>query len=70
MDHRLKIIFSRRSIRRYTAEPVSDADVTSLLEAGMAAPSAANKKPWHFVTVTDPARLKAMANTLRRVMGS
>ena len=61
MDSRLKIIFSRRSIRRYTADPVSDADVTSLLQAGMAAPSAANKKPWHFVTVTDPGALKALA---------
>ena len=53
MDKRLEIIFSRRSIRRYTGEPVSEADVTSLLKAGMAAPSASNQKPWHFVVITD-----------------
>lgn len=61
MDSRLNIIFARRSIRQYTAEPVSQADIASLLEAGMAAPSASNKKPWHFVAVTDKARLKALA---------
>jgi nitroreductase len=62
MDKRLEIVFSRRSIRRYSDEPVSEADVTSLLEAGMAAPSASNRKPWHFVTVTDKDKLQALAD--------
>jgi nitroreductase len=53
MDERLQIIFSRRSIRKYTSEPISEADLTSLLEAGMAAPSAMNRRPWHLVAVTD-----------------
>lgn len=61
MDERLTIIFSRRSIRQYTAEPVSEADIQSLLEAGMAAPSASNRKPWHFVVVTDREMLAALA---------
>jgi len=46
-------IFARRSIRKYTSEPVSEADVTSLLQAAMAAPSASNRQPWHFVVVTE-----------------
>ena len=62
MDKRLNVIFSRRSIRRYTAELVSEADIASLLEAGMAAPSASNGKPWHFVVVTDQKKLKALAD--------
>jgi len=62
MDDRLKIIFSRRSIRVYTGEPVDEADIKSLLEAGMAAPSASNQKPWHFVVVTDKADLQALAD--------
>ena len=45
MDPRLDVLFARRSIRRYTGEPVTEAEVTSLLEAGMAAPSASNRKP-------------------------
>jgi nitroreductase len=62
MDPRLKSIFCRRSIRKYTAQPINKADTTSLLEAGMAAPSASNRKPWHFVTVTDRQTLQALAD--------
>jgi nitroreductase len=29
MDERLQIIFARRSIRQYTGQPVSEADITS-----------------------------------------
>ena len=62
MDERLRIIFARRSIRRYTGQSVSEADITSLLQAGMAAPSAANRKPWHLVVVTDKQTLRAIAD--------
>jgi nitroreductase len=62
MDERLKIIFSRRSIRQYTDEPLSETEIQSLLEAGMAAPSASNKKPWHFIVVIDRQTLRALAD--------
>ncbi len=62
MDARLSFIFARRSIRHYTSEPVSDADVQALLEAGMAAPSARNTKPWHFVVVRDREQLRRLAS--------
>ncbi len=62
MDKRLDVIFARRSIRKYTDEPVSEQDITALLEAGMAAPSGSNRKPWHFVVVTDKKVLKALAD--------
>ena len=61
MDPRLDTIFSRRSIRAYTSEPVSDKDIKSILEAGMAAPSASNRKPWHFVVATDSETLLALS---------
>jgi len=61
MDERLHIIFARRSIRRYTDAPISEADIGSLLQAGMAAPSAANLKPWHFYAVTDRKALQTLA---------
>jgi len=46
-------ILTRRSIRRYTNEKVSDDVVKKLLEAGMAAPSAGNQQPWHFVVMDE-----------------
>jgi nitroreductase len=57
------MIFARRSIRAYTGEPLSEADVKALLEAGMAAPSASNRKPWHLVAVTDRATLRELARS-------
>ncbi len=58
----LEHIMQRRSIRKFTAEPVSPEDITRLLQAAMAAPSASNRKPWEFVVVTDAdilARLRS-----------
>ena len=47
----LKAILGRRSIRKFTGETVPDGDVKKLLEAAMAAPSACNQQPWHFVVI-------------------
>ena len=56
----IQTIFTRRSIRRYTADPVGEEDVKTLLEAAMAAPSAGNRQPWHFIVVTDRQTLDAL----------
>lgn len=61
----LELIKKRRSIRKYTDEPLSDADVKSLLEAAMAAPSANNRQPWEFVVVRDEALRRQLAKTHR-----
>jgi len=57
----IKTILARRSIREYTAEPVSEKDIKTMLEAAMAAPSASNLKPWHFVVVTERQILDELA---------
>ncbi len=49
----MKEIFERRSIRKYTDAPVSDADIEKLLRAAMQAPSAGNQQPWEFVVLRD-----------------
>ena len=54
-------IMTRTSIRKYTNEPVSKADIETILRAGMAAPTAVNKQPWHFVAVTDKAKLAELS---------
>jgi nitroreductase len=48
-------ILTRRSVRGFTGDPVSEAQVSDLLRAAMAAPSAGNQQPWQFVVVRDPA---------------
>jgi len=46
-----------RSIRRYKKEPVPEASLEKVLEAGRRAPSWENVQPWHFIVIED-AELK------------
>lgn len=59
----LELIKARRSIRKYTQEPVSEEHVQALLEAAMAAPSANNRQPWEFVVVQDAELRRQLAAT-------
>ncbi len=54
----LEAIFTRRSIRSFTDEPVTDEELMALLAAAMAAPSAGNAQPWRFVVVRDRDRMR------------
>jgi len=63
-DDKLGFIFGRRSIRLYSPAAVSDAMVQKLLEAAMAAPSAAAKDPWRFVVVRNRQTLTDIAAAL------
>lgn len=46
-------ILNRRSIRKYTDQPIPDDIIKELLKAGMSAPSAGNQKPWHFIVINE-----------------
>jgi nitroreductase len=49
----MSIIYERRSIRKYMNKPVPEETITQILKAGMAAPSAGNEQPWHFIVIRD-----------------
>jgi len=49
----MEAILTRRSIRKYTKQPVPDEVIKELLEAAMHAPSAGNRQPWCFVVIND-----------------
>jgi nitroreductase len=55
-------ITKRRSIRKYTSNPVPDDDLTQILEAGLRAPYSTRRHHWFYVVVKDDA-------TKRRMMG-
>ncbi|MBP5518095.1 MAG: nitroreductase family protein [Bacteroidales bacterium] len=59
----LENIATRTSIRAYTEVPVEQAKIEKMLKAAMAAPTAMNKQPWHFVVITDKDQLKALSET-------
>jgi len=54
-------IMTRTSVRAYTDQTVSRDTIETLLRAGMAAPTAVNKQPWHFVAITDRQKLDSIA---------
>ena len=63
-DAVLEKIHSRKSVRQYTAEPVSQENIETLLRAAMAAPSAVNFQPWRFVVLNEREQLDALAEHL------
>jgi len=56
----MEAILGRRSIRKYTDQSVAEATLRELLAAAMAAPSAGNEQPWHFVVIDDRTILEAI----------
>ena len=54
-------ILTRTSVRKFKDTAVEKEKIETILRAGMAAPSAVNKQPWHFVVVTDREILDKIA---------
>ena len=60
MEDLLKIIKTRRSIRRYKEKDVPDELLENIIEAGRWSPSGDNGQPWRFIIVRDPETKKAL----------
>lgn len=58
----LEAIRTRRSIRNYTGEPISDEDAIKILDAARLAPSGGNRQAWNFVYIKDPKVLRMLKN--------
>ena len=56
----LDLARARRTARIHAPGPVPEAALAAVLEAGRWAPSAANRQPWEFVAVADPALKQAL----------
>lgn len=63
------VVRRRRSVRMFSDQPVSRATIEWLVRSAHSAPSGANKQPWRFVCVQDPAvkaRIRAAAEAEER----
>ncbi len=49
----LEAIRKRRSIRRYTGDPIPRADLEIIVDSGRLAATGSNRQPWDFIIVTD-----------------
>ena len=54
-------ITSRRNVRDFTSDPLSEPSIERILEAAWRAPSARNLQPWDFVLVTDRKQLRELS---------
>jgi nitroreductase len=61
----LTVIHSRKSVRKYLNKPVTKEQLEILLRAGMASPTAADKRPWAYVAVTERAMLDTLSFSSR-----
>ncbi len=58
------LLKQRRSIRKYTSQPIPDTLVLEALEAAGWAPSAHNAQPWRFIVVSDLAVKRVLAEAM------
>lgn len=49
----LEGIYTRRSVRNYTNQPIEREQLLEIIKAGMWSPSGLNNQPWRFVIVTN-----------------
>lgn len=54
-------IMTRTSIRQYKDQPVEQEKIDIMLKAAMAAPTAVNLQPWHFIVINDKNTLKLLS---------
>jgi nitroreductase len=56
----LEAIRKRRSVRKYTGEPIPKEDLLQIVDAGRLAATGHNKQPWEFIIVTDRAMIEQL----------
>ena len=56
-------IMTRTSVRKFKQQPVEDVKIEALLRAGMAAPTASDMQPWHFVVLKDKQDIEKYAES-------
>ena len=65
----LEAIRKRRSVRKYTGDPIPREDLESIVDAGRLAATGYNRQPWDFIVVTDRAiidKLKVVAGWMEQ----
>lgn len=60
MENFHELLLNRRSIRRYTSEPVNPDHVKLILEAALTCPTSKSGRSWHFIAVEDKDMLQRL----------
>lgn len=68
MDNFERLCQKRRSVRKYTSQPIEQEKIDYLLRCALMSPSAKRTCPWEFIVVRDEAKLRPL--TACRTYGS
>jgi len=56
-----ELIRTKRAVRQFTTNPLSQEAIRTILDAGRRAQSSKNTQPWHFIAIRDRATLHQLA---------
>jgi nitroreductase len=56
-------IQTKRAVREFGSEPLPEAIMRAILDAGRRSQSSKNTQPWHFIAITEKPLLKSLAET-------
>ena len=59
-----ELVYARRTVRRFTQEPIHQAALEKILKAGLAAPSPNNSTPWQISVVTNGEVIQKMRHAV------
>lgn len=68
MNQVLETIKSRRSVRKYQTEQITDDELEKILEAAIYAPSGHNDQSWHFTIIQDKELINEISDGAKAVM--
>lgn len=69
MNETMKTILTRRSVRKFTTEPVAEEILKDIVDAAMHAPSGMCRKTWQFTVVTNKELVEKLTETIAKVLG-
>ncbi len=52
----ISAIYDRRSIRKFVDKPISQNDITDIIQSGIKAPSSKNRQPWKYIVIQGNAK--------------
>ncbi|MEM2614001.1 MAG: nitroreductase family protein [Nitrososphaerota archaeon] len=65
MNETIKVIKSRRSIRKFKSDPIPEEYLKEILECAILAPNARNQQKWHFTVIQNKEIIAKMTSILR-----
>ena len=68
MNETMKTILNRRSVRKFSSEPVAEEILKDLADAAMHAPSGMCRKTWKFTVVSNKEIIDRLAGVISKVL--